>query len=117
MQPSLILVLMTALLVAAASPVTHARDGQSAIECEKAFDERDLRELFAGGVPVPRLRQLVTECGLAVTVPDGASLETRLRDLGASTAAIAALSPPTGAAAGTRWASLDRREMSYIPPG
>ena len=88
------------------------------LECEKPLGDADIKELVAAGVPAARLRQFIASCGLSLSLPDGASVENRLRQLGVAESVMTALAPPSTSPAGGKWRSpIDQREMVFIPSG
>ncbi len=93
-------------------------ESQQPADCETPLAEGDLRQLMEAGVPAARMRQLILSCGIDLGQPDHAALEARLRQLGASSAVVAALVPPEGPASGATWTSpVDKRLMVYVADG
>ena len=91
---------------------------RQSLECDKPLTDDDVKELVAAGVPAARLRQFITSCGVSLSLSDGVTAESRLRQLGAGDNVVSALAPPATAAAGGKWRSpLDQREMVFIPSG
>jgi formylglycine-generating enzyme required for sulfatase activity len=102
-------------IILSIATVQGARQG---LDCDKPLTDDDIKELVAAGVPAARLRQFITSCGIALTLPDGVTVEARLRQLGAAESVLTALAPPAKASAGDKWrAPIDQREMVFIPSG
>lgn len=109
--------LFLATLVVAVATITGVSSAQQG-ECDTPLGEGDLRQLISAGVPPVRIRQLVLSCGVDFGAPDVAALETRIRQLGAPAAVVSALFPPETPTAGAVWTSpIDRRSMTFVPPG
>jgi len=88
------------------------------LECDKPLADADIKELVAAGVPAGRLRQFIASCGVSLSLPDGVSVENRLRQLGAAESVLSALAPPATSPSGGKWRSpIDQREMVFIPSG
>jgi formylglycine-generating enzyme required for sulfatase activity len=91
---------------------------RQALDCDKPLSDPDIQELVAAGVPDARIRQFITSCGISLSLPDGVSVEGRLRALGASASVLTALAPPPSSPPGGKWRSpIDQREMVFIPSG
>lgn len=110
--------LVTAAVLLGAVFLGNARGGAQSLDCDTPLAEGDIRQLMEAGVAAGRMRQLIVSCGIDLGQPDQAALEARLRQIGAPSAVVAALSPADGAEAGIRWTSpLDRRVMVYVADG
>ena len=104
----------TAIVIAGLVGVASVRQ----TDCDTPLGEGDFRQLISAGVPPVRIRQLIVSCGIDFGAPDVAALETRVRQLGAPTAVVAALFPPDSPSGGAVWTSpIDRRKMTFVPSG
>ena len=98
--------------------IATSQGAQQGLDCDKPLNDDDIKDLVAAGVPSARLRQFIASCGIALSLPDGVSTETRLRQLGAPESVLTALAPPATASPGGTWRSpIDQRQMVFIPSG
>lgn len=91
---------------------------RQSLDCDKPLSDADIKELIAAGVPAARIRQFIAACGVSLSLPDGISVEGRLRQLGAAESVVSALAPPPTSPPGGKWRSpIDQREMVFIQSG
>lgn len=101
--------------------LSEAVGGQIAAPCRRAtaFGATELLDALDSGAPPAAVARLAVSCGTSFSLT--AELEKRFRATGADDgllAAIRKMSPPVGAAAGTRWISpIDGSEMISVGAG
>lgn len=91
---------------------------RQALDCATPLTDAEIKELISAGVPATRIRQFIASCGVSFVLPEGVTVEARLREIGAPAIVLSALAPPPAAAPGSKWRSpVDQREMVFIPSG